>query len=650
MARKIRFPLVMKDGAEARTLEELHEHFDIESILGYFYDGKLKTWLEDRYYDNKAAVVGTLSENMPDLSERICNVFGIEYKADAVSDFSDIQRKKEKLRLISNITADKAILDNINAVALDQNELDSILDSSPERVYLFGEEYTIPYDKKKIHYIGMNTPLINLQEDRTITEYNDVEITFENVRFNFGHSPLYTLGEQLFIDGKYQQAYPLIKEAAESGNARAMYLMAIYYNNCYNVVQYDESNRNKWLEKAQEYNEPLSSYQYAVWNLFDLEEQNAIYAKVVNQIQDMANREDCLAQCCLADMYAYGQGFEKNADKAIQLYKTASNNGNIIAECNLGLFFKIEHTRTSNEGNKTTEGELEHLFWFEDDEADRYDQHYASLSEEHFRKAAETGDAIAQNMLADMYCHRLIGKEMTKEDRNSIALKWYTKSAEQSYYIAEYNLAWFYYKYGEYDLNKTIEWERKAAEHGYVKAQYELGNCLNWGCPDANYITWSTGRRIDDIDTPISWYAKAAEQGNIDAMMEIANCYRDRGANDKYAQYDKAIIWYKKAAELGNDDALFFLGECYSNYPYPPNYDEALNWYMKATKGKRYGAQAEREVGSIYCYGYGNVKKDLDEASKWYQKAVDHGDSNAETLLSICNSKKTLLGRILYGG
>lgn len=35
MAKKIKFPLVMKDDAEARTMEEFKAHFDIEKAVGY---------------------------------------------------------------------------------------------------------------------------------------------------------------------------------------------------------------------------------------------------------------------------------------------------------------------------------------------------------------------------------------------------------------------------------------------------------------------------------------------------------------------------------------------------------------------------------------------------------------------------------------
>ena len=53
MAKKIKFALEMKDGAKVRTLEELQEHFDLKTIIGYFLDGKLQKWLEDRYYDGE---------------------------------------------------------------------------------------------------------------------------------------------------------------------------------------------------------------------------------------------------------------------------------------------------------------------------------------------------------------------------------------------------------------------------------------------------------------------------------------------------------------------------------------------------------------------------------------------------------------------
>ena len=45
MAKKIKFALKMQDGAEVRNIEDLREHFDIDTVVGYFLDGRLLTWL-----------------------------------------------------------------------------------------------------------------------------------------------------------------------------------------------------------------------------------------------------------------------------------------------------------------------------------------------------------------------------------------------------------------------------------------------------------------------------------------------------------------------------------------------------------------------------------------------------------------------------
>ena len=47
MAKKIKFPLEMRDGVQVRDIEELREYFDIEKALGYLLDGKLVVLCQD---------------------------------------------------------------------------------------------------------------------------------------------------------------------------------------------------------------------------------------------------------------------------------------------------------------------------------------------------------------------------------------------------------------------------------------------------------------------------------------------------------------------------------------------------------------------------------------------------------------------------
>ena len=63
MAKKIKFTLEMKDGVQVRTLEDLQENFDIEKVVGYFSDGKLQTWLDERYYEDEAEAISKLSKD-----------------------------------------------------------------------------------------------------------------------------------------------------------------------------------------------------------------------------------------------------------------------------------------------------------------------------------------------------------------------------------------------------------------------------------------------------------------------------------------------------------------------------------------------------------------------------------------------------------
>ena len=54
MAKLIRFPLKLTDGTEARSLEDLREHGDVESVLKHYREGTLARWLKAFRYDELA--------------------------------------------------------------------------------------------------------------------------------------------------------------------------------------------------------------------------------------------------------------------------------------------------------------------------------------------------------------------------------------------------------------------------------------------------------------------------------------------------------------------------------------------------------------------------------------------------------------------
>lgn len=85
--------------------------------------------------------------------------------------------------IISAFTDNKDILNNIDFVAMDQDELYDILDENREKVYLYEEKFTIPFGAKNISYIGVNNPHVIIESGKYVFEYNEVGITFKNVHF-----------------------------------------------------------------------------------------------------------------------------------------------------------------------------------------------------------------------------------------------------------------------------------------------------------------------------------------------------------------------------------------------------------------------------------------------------------------------------------
>ena len=93
MNKKKRFALVMADGAEVRNIDDLKAHFDIDSVVREFKDGRLFTWLEDRYYDNEAEAVGKILPGDDYIAQKLYKIFKIDMP-------EDIARRRELTRVV----------------------------------------------------------------------------------------------------------------------------------------------------------------------------------------------------------------------------------------------------------------------------------------------------------------------------------------------------------------------------------------------------------------------------------------------------------------------------------------------------------------------------------------------------------------------
>ena len=114
MAKKIRFPLEMENDIEVRTIEELKDNFSLEKILIYISNGKLVTWLKDRYLNDIADALLALDQDEKDYKKKICDIFDVEYDKNFDIDFESVIEKQRKIELLREYTDEESLFEYVD--------------------------------------------------------------------------------------------------------------------------------------------------------------------------------------------------------------------------------------------------------------------------------------------------------------------------------------------------------------------------------------------------------------------------------------------------------------------------------------------------------------------------------------------------------
>jgi TPR repeat protein len=237
-----------------------------------------------------------------------------------------------------------------------------------------------------------------------------------------------------------------------------------------------------------------------------------------------------------------------------------------------------------------------------------------------YRKAAEQGDADAQNSLGFAYDN---GRGVTQD--YAAAFSWYRKAADQGNADAQYNLGNMY-ENGTgvtQDYATAFSWYRKAADQGNTQAQYSLG------------FMYDNGRGVTQNGTiAVSWYRKAADRGYAQALNSLGAMYANaRGVTQDYAA---AFSWFRKAADQGNAQAQYSLGVMYEEgRGVTQDYAAAFSWFRKAAD--QGDADAQFNLGYMYITGRGvaRVATNGPIAASWFRKAADQGNTQAQFSLGV---------------
>ena len=136
------------------------------------------------------------------------------------------------------------------------------------------------------------------------------------------------------------------------------------------------------------------------------------------------------------------------------------------------------------------------------------------------------------------------GLEAAENGDDALAVKWYRKAAEQGDAGAQNNLG-VVYELGQgvpQDHKTAVKWYRKAAEQGHAEAQYNLG------------VMYRGGRGVArDWKQAAKWYRKAAEQGHAMAQFLLGEMYKFGKGVVKNPR--EAYFWFLLSAAGGNEVA-----------------------------------------------------------------------------------------------
>jgi TPR repeat protein len=157
------------------------------------------------------------------------------------------------------------------------------------------------------------------------------------------------------------------------------------------------------------------------------------------------------------------------------------------------------------------------------------------------KEAAARGGFKAQALLGTLYYY---GNGVEMDD--ALAVKWWTKAAQQGNRNAQYDLGMAYHD-GRGGLKqsdrKAVEWFRKGAQQGEVRSQYNLGIALYNGLGVTK-----------DKAQAMQWFEKAAQQGNADAQYILAAGYKD-GIGGLPEDNALSYVWVSRAKNNGHREA-----------------------------------------------------------------------------------------------
>lgn len=371
MAKKLKFPLLLRENYPVRTMEELREYFDFEKILNYYQNGKLLSWLKDHDYTVEAEEVQQLTPLSPNFAEQLSKIFCVSASDTKPIDITELTEKQKILNCLKQYTSDETIFEHWNQVAFNQEDLSDLLDEGNDIIYLCSNQYRIPLSLQGKHYIGIGKPKVILNVTPPI-DLSTLGIDFTDVAlYTANGKPISSVSlekaEALYYACQMQAAAPMLQDLVEFDDNRARCLLGLMYidgvkfthdfNKGYALLQEGSANGDVlcrfWLaiNTSNGFQDTYEDFLNPLKILADTGDPLCLYTLGLYYIQGGDNKNLELLQTYVSQAadsgywrayrtlgmnYEYGRGVSRNHDTAKEYYRKASELGDHSSQIYLG--------------------------------------------------------------------------------------------------------------------------------------------------------------------------------------------------------------------------------------------------------------------------------------------------------------------------
>ena len=151
---------------------------------------------------------------------------------------------------------------------------------------------------------------------------------------------------------------------------------------------------------------------------------------------------------------------------------------------------------------------------------------------------------------------------------------------------------------------------------------------MRWqGEPDRDALDSALSTMRAEPNVAIRELERLADLGSLMSMFYLAAIY---GGNEfSRRDIDKSLYWQKRAADGGLVMSKYYVG---LHYLRSKQYDEALKWLIGASNVNF--APACNALAGMHFRGIG-VKKDIEQASKYWKRAIADGHIIAKRDMAI---------------